>query len=171
MNITIQNSTREDLDLIFSLFDQSIIYQRQKGYPVWDNYDQGAIVRDVEEGNQYNVIVDGKVAMAFSVCYSDKMIWGERDKDDAVYLHRIVVNPEFKGQRLFGAILDWAVDVARKRNLKFVRMDTWASNKNIVAYYMGFGFTVVGNTTTPDAETLPVHSRSLAVTLLEYEVV
>ncbi len=159
------------MDLIFSLFDQSIIYQRKKGYPVWDNYDKGALIRDMEERNQYKLVVDSVLAMAFSVCYSDKIIWNERDRDDALYLHRIVVNPLFKGQRLFGSVLQWAVVTAKGKGLKFVRMDTWASNSNIVEYYTGFGFNVVGNITTPDTEALPVHNRGLALTLLEYPVI
>ena len=169
-SIEILNTTKSDLNLIFSLFDESIIYQRKKGYPVWDNYDKAAIIRDIETENQYKVVVGSNVAMIFSVCYSDKIIWRERDQGDAIYLHRIVVNPDFKGQRLFGAILQWAVDTAEIRGLKFVRMDTWASNKNIVEYYVGFGFQIVGNITTPDTEALPVHNRNLALTLLEYPV-
>jgi ribosomal protein S18 acetylase RimI-like enzyme len=81
------------------------------------------------------------------------------------------VNPEFKGQRLFGEILQWAIAAAKSKGFRFVRMDTWASNKNIVEYYVGFGFNVVGNITTPDTEALPVHNRKLALTLLEYAVI
>lgn len=168
--MTIENTTRADLTLVYRFFDESIRYQESRGYPVWKHYDKQALIRDVEEGNQYKIVKDSEVAMVFSVCYADAVIWRAREKGDAVYLHRIVVNPSFKGQKLFGQILDWAVMHARVRRLNYVRMDTWAANPVIIDYYKSFGFGFVENFTTPDNEALPVHNRNLALALLEYSV-
>ena len=61
-------------------------------------------------------MAESVIAMVFSVRYSDKLIWRELDEGGSIYLHRIVVNPAFKGRKLFGVILDWAIDhVKRKR--------------------------------------------------------
>lgn len=167
----ITNTGLADLDDIYSFFDHSIAYQEKHGYPSWRNYDRNAIIRDIENGDQYKVIVGGKTAIVYSVCYSDRIIWRHYDNDDAVFLHRIVVNPEFKGQKLFGVILEWAVEHCRQRKLRYIRMDTWAANPRIVEYYKGFGFRFVEDYTTPDIEELPVHNRKLALSLLEYIVV
>ena len=91
-----------DLPQIFGLFEHSINYQEMKGYPVWRDYDKNVIIRDIADKNQYKVVIDLKTAIVFSVCYSDKLIWRDLDKGDSIYLHRIVVNPEFKGRKLFG---------------------------------------------------------------------
>jgi ribosomal protein S18 acetylase RimI-like enzyme len=79
------------------------------------------------------------------------------------------VNPAFKGQKLFGRILDWAIDQSRTKGLTHIRMDTWANNPVIIDYYRSFGFKVVENYTTPDTNELPAHNRNLALTLLEYQ--
>lgn len=163
-------TTFTDLEGIYHLFDQSVIYQEQHGYPAWRNYDKDAIVRDIENGNQYKVMQEGRIAMVFSVAYADAVIWRHRDKQDAVYLHRIVVNPACKGKRLFGNVLDWSIVHARSKGRKAVRMDTWAANPRIIEYYQGFGFGIVEHYTTPDTIDLPVHNRNLALTLLEYRV-
>lgn len=165
----VEQTTPNDLKKIFALFDSSIQYQESKGYPVWKNYDQNAIVRDIENGNQYKITSEGKTGIVFSVCYSDPLMWGEQNKD-AVYLHRIVVNPEFKGQKLFGHILKWAIDHAKAKGLSLVRMDTWANNPTIIDYYKSFGFQFLGNRTTPDSVELPVHNRNLTIALLEYKI-
>lgn len=167
-NHHIVNTEMADLPLIHELFQHSISYQEKKGYPVWKNYDKGAIARDIQEKNQYKIVVNSAVAMVFSVAYRDKIIWREMDRGESVYLHRIVVNPAFKGQKLFGSILQWSLDHIREKGLKSVRMDTWAANPTIIEYYKGFGFKVVENYTTPDTPELPVHNRNLALTLLEY---
>ena len=108
------------------------------------------------------------MAMVFSVRYSDKLIWRELDEGNSIYLHRIVVNPEFKGRKLFGAVLNWAIDHVKQKGLHSIRMDTWADNPTIINYYKTFGFRFVENYTTPDNPELPVHNRKLSMTLLEY---
>ena len=72
------------------------------------------------------------MACIFSICYSDKIIWREKEKGDSLYLHRIVVNPAYKGQKQFGKILNWAVNYAIKRELRHIRMDTWADDPNLI---------------------------------------
>ena len=166
----VRNTETNDLDFIFGLFANSIVYQEKHGYPVWRNYDKRVIVNDIENKNQYKVIIDSKIAIVFSICYNDKVIWRDLDRGESIYLHRIVVNPEFKGQKLFGVILDWAVLQCTKNALKHIRMDTWAANRTIADYYKSFGFSFVENYTTPDSADLPVHNRNLALTLLEYKI-
>jgi ribosomal protein S18 acetylase RimI-like enzyme len=168
--VEVKNTEVSDLEQIFELFEHSINYQERKGYPVWRNYDKNAIIKDIEDKNQYKVVVDLKAAIVFSVRYADKVIWRDLDKGNSIYLHRIVVNPEFKGQKLFGTILDWVIEHSKQKGLKSIRMDTWADNPTIINYYKSFGFAFIENYTTPDSEELPVHNRNLALTLLEYKL-
>ena len=168
--VEILNTALSDLEEIYNFFEHSIHYQEKNGYPVWRNYDKNAIAKDIEEKNQYKVVVDLKTAIVFSVRYSDKIIWRDLDTGNSIYLHRIVVNPEFKGQRLFGSILNWVIEHAKQKGLSSIRMDTWAANPTIINYYKGFGFDFVENYTTPDSEELPAHNRKLSLTLLEYEI-
>jgi len=166
----VNNTRMDDLAIIFGFFDQSIAYQEEKGYPVWKNYDQNALIKDCENKNQFKIVIGSRIAIAFSICYSDKIIWRERDEGDALYLHRIVVNPACKGQKLFGKIVEWATGMCKRNGLKKIRMDTWATNPTIIAYYQTFGFKIIENYITPDSWELPEHNRNLALTLLEYEL-
>jgi len=159
-----------DLEEIFRLFDYSVHYQEQRGYPVWRDYDKSAIVRDIDTGNQFKVLIGKETGIVFSVCYSDKVIWRERERGDAIYLHRIVVNPAHKGLKLFGVILDWVIQHAQQRKLQHIRMDTWAANPNIIAYYKTFGFSFVEKFTTSNSPELPIHNRNLDLVLLEYSL-
>jgi ribosomal protein S18 acetylase RimI-like enzyme len=168
--IEVRNTEPSDLQQIFELFEHSINYQEKKGYPVWRNYDKNAIAKDIENKNQYKLVIDLKTAIVFSVRYDDKVIWRSLDRGDSIYLHRIVVNPEFKGRKLFGQILDWVTQHSRQKGLSSIRMDTWAANPTIISYYKSFGFSFIENYTTPDSEELPVHNRNLALTLLEYKL-
>jgi GNAT superfamily N-acetyltransferase len=165
----VQTTQMSDLPLIFELFDQSIHYQEKKRYPVWRDYDRDAIIKDIENKNQYKLVINANIAIVFSVRYSDKIIWRDLDQGDSIYLHRVVVNPEFKGQKLFGRILEWAKSHCIQKGLNGIRMDTWAANPTIIEYYKTFGFNVIEDYTTPDSTELPVHNRNLALTLLEHK--
>lgn len=156
-----------DLPAVIGLFEHSIAYQEINGYPVWRNYDKDAIAKDIREKNQYKAIAATGIGIVFSVAYRDKIIWRERDHGDSIYLHRIVVNPAFKGQKLFGLVVDWARDHIKQKGLRSIRMDTWANNPTIINYYKTFGFEIIENYTTPDSPELPVHNRNLPLTLLE----
>ena len=69
-----------------------------------------------------------------------------------------------------GTILNWATEHSKQKGLERIRIDTWAANPTIIDYYKNFGFDVIENYTTPDSKELPVHNRSLAMTLLEYKL-
>jgi GNAT superfamily N-acetyltransferase len=164
------NTTKDDLQFVFTLFDHSVSYQQSNGYPDWENYDRNAIKKDTENKNQYKIMLGDEIAMVFSACYTDKLIWREMDKGESIYLHRIVVNPACKGRKLFGVLFNWSVSHAKDKGLKNIRMDTWAANNKIIGYYESFGFTLIESYTTPNLEALPVHNRNLAMALLEFKL-
>ena len=167
----IENTTESDLEFIFWLFEEAIAYQKRKNYNVWKNYDKDLLRSEVQNKTQYKIVINEKTtALIFSVVYDDRLLWGEREKGDSIYLHRIVVNPEFKGHRLFGAALNWSIRHAESKGLKFIRMDTWADNANIIQYYKNYGFTFKGTRITPDSRELPIQHRALHVALLELEL-
>jgi len=131
-------------------------------------FDKNTLQNDVADGLQYKIVMDDTIAAVFSICYSDPIIWREKDQGDAVYLHRVVVNPRFKGQKQFEKIMHWAKAHAAEKKMPYLRMDTWGDNPNIIAYYQSFGFRLVGNVTNPDDEGLPIQNRNLYLALLEY---
>jgi len=169
-NINILNTTTEDLETIFWLFEQAMALQGKNGYKVWEGIDREALLKDIQGGLQYKIVKGDDILCIFSIQFHDPFIWRDRDQSDAIYLHRIVVNPNFKGQRQFQKVLDWAKESARQNNLKYVRMDTWADNFKIIEYYQSFGFEFVENYRTKNEAELPIQNRNLNVALLEIEL-
>lgn len=165
--VTITNTTKSDLPAVLRLFEQAISLQGKNGYKVWNSIDQPALERDIENKLQYKIVQATDIFCIFSIQFSDPFIWRDRDQNDAIYLHRIVVNPLFKGQKLFQKVLDWSIQKASQLNLKYIRMDTWAENDRILAYYKSFGFQLIAYHKTSATEALPLQNRNLNVALLE----
>ena len=166
-NFKIVNTVKDDLDKVVWLFEQAMELQGKNGYKVWTGIDKITLEKDIENGLQYKIVMDNDILCIFSIQHNDPFIWRDRDQSDAIYLHRIVVNPHFKGQRQFEKVLHWAKLFARRNNLKFVRMDTWADNEKIIDYYKSFGFEFIEYYKTTHAPELPIQNRDLNVALLE----
>jgi ribosomal protein S18 acetylase RimI-like enzyme len=168
--IVIVNTTREDLSKVIRLFNQAIQLEGKDGYKVWNKIDLAGLKKDIENCLQYKIVEGDQINCIFSIQYSDPYIWREKEKDDALYIHRAVANKEYKGQKQFGILLNWAIKHAKSKNLKYVRMDTWADNSKIINYYRSYGFEMVGYYKTPDKVELPVQNRNLDVALLELKL-
>jgi hypothetical protein len=163
----ITHATINDLPVIYQLFEEAICYQQKNNYTGWKNYDKAFLQNDVESGQLFKIADNENVYGIFSICYTDPLIWRGKEKGDALYLHRIVANHSVSKVPVFGLVLDWAKHFAGEKHLRFIRMDTWAENKKIIAYYKSYGFVFVEEYTTPDTPDLPLQHRNLHVTLLE----
>ena len=165
--IEISNTTRKDLPDILWLFEEAMRLQGKDGYIVWNKIDKTGLENDIDNNLQFKMIKGNEVLCIFSVQYSDPFIWRDLDQNNAIYLHRIVVNPRFRGKKLFEKVLNWSVNLVRQKKLKYIRMDTWADNAKIIDYYKSFGFRFIENYRTSNTPELPIQNRNLHVALLE----
>ena len=63
MNNKVENTEKGDLEFIYKLFDESVAYQERNGYHSWKNYDKNKLVKDIEDKNQYKIIIDATIAI------------------------------------------------------------------------------------------------------------
>ena len=169
MNYTIINTEKSDLPFIYQLFDEAILYQKRKGYPVWAGYDKDVLNQDIADKRQFKIVINSEIASIFSIDFSD-MAWKDDGLGIAIYVHRVVTNQHHKGHRLFGKIHNWAINYAKENSLTFVRMDTWGNNPVIIDYYKSFGYELVGFQQYPDTEDIPIQMRGNRSALLEFKI-
>ncbi len=166
----ISQTSTADLPVVLWLFDQVKALQGKGGYKVWQEIDRKSLEKDIQNGLQYKIVKNKEIVCVFSIQLSDPFIWREKDQNDALYLHRIVVNQKYKGEKQFGKILEWAKQYALTSGLKYLRMDTWADNQQLINYYKSFGFVFIENYKTADLLELPAQNRDLEVALLELKL-
>ncbi|HYJ91384.1 MAG TPA: GNAT family N-acetyltransferase [Pyrinomonadaceae bacterium] len=163
----IENAASEDLNIILSLYDKAIEFQKTVFDKPWLGFDVEFVNKEIEEGRLWKIIDAGQIANIFSVTYSDPILWLEKSSDPAMYIHRIVTNPDFRGRGYVPAITEWAIRHAREKGLQYVRMDTWNDNQKLLDYYQNCGFKFVGTVEPEESDTLPPHYRGLRLALLE----
>lgn len=169
-SVHVINSSYSDIDFIFKLFNSAIEYQKKNGYDLWPQFSRELIESEISEGRNWKVIEGENVIGFFSALYNDPVIWTNRDKDPAVYLHRIVVNPAFKSKGLMQIIKEWAIAHAKQKGKHYVRMDTWGNNKNLREYYINSGFNYIGQQHLQETPELPPHYGGSVLSLFEIEV-
>jgi ribosomal protein S18 acetylase RimI-like enzyme len=165
----IVNSTAEDIALIFEFYDAAIEFQKQVFNKHWKGFDHDLVAQEINENRQWKILVDGQVACIFAITFNDPSIWGERDQDDAIYIHRIVTHPDFRGRNLVGHIVEWARNYALAMGRQYVRLDTWGDNEKLIQLYQNAGFKFLG-IITPDFRSLPKHYIGITLSLFEIKL-
>lgn len=169
MQIQVINSQISDIETIFQFYDMAIAHQKKVFNKHWQGFSRSLVETEIAENRQYKILVNGEVACIFAVTFEDKLIWGDQDVD-SIYIHRIVTHPEFRGYSFVKEIIKWAKAFAPLNGIEYIRMDTWADNEKLLAYYTGCGFDYVGVVTMQETEGLPKHYEGISLSLFEIKV-
>jgi GNAT superfamily N-acetyltransferase len=164
----VEPATAGDLPAARAAYADARAIQREQGAILWPEFTDASILAEVAAGRLLRVTDDdGALVGVFSVADEDEAIWGERERGEHLYLHRIARAAAYPGRGLIGAVLAWA----RARRVALgragLRIDTWASNAALVAFYERQGFRVVGRRRIGAEPRLPAHYHGTELTLLE----
>ena len=150
------------------LWDAAAVFQASLQAPAWNAFPEAIIAADIADGRHFMAHADdGACGGYFSIVWRDEAIWLERDRDDAIIIHRMCGNPAVRGGRFAPLVFEWALTYAAAVGRSFVRMDTWAENGRLIAYYERCGFTRVGTRTIGDEPRLPPHYQGISLALFE----
>lgn len=163
-----QALTEDDIVEVATMWNRSAAWLRSRGldqwqYPVkWEN-----IRKTVADGTCWLVTTaDGRVIGTITVESIADPYWHPSDNpDDALYVHRMVVDNGARGSELGAALLDWAACRARKAGKSWLRLDVWKSNSALHQYYIDRGFSLVRIDDNPSDPTGACFQRPASVEL------
>ncbi len=152
-------------------WDAALAFQQSRQLPVWPAYPRELILEEIAAGRHFSaVLADETLAGYFSITLSDPFIWAGKEKGDAVYIHRICVNPDCRGNNLASAALVQANNFAVEKGRDRVRMDTWGDNQRLIDYYCACGFRYIGSQRLKASPNLAPHYHNANVAYFENEV-
>jgi len=160
----------DDLNEIFRLYALATAYQKKYITAIWPTFDREMVQREIEQQRQYKFMIDKHVACVFAVAFSDPEIWFEKDKESALYIHRIAANPAFRGQHFVKQIVAWGKEYAFSHQLYYIRMDTTAGNTRLINYYQDCGFDYLGEVQLGISDLLPAHYQNASMSLFEIKI-
>ncbi|MGV3557633.1 GNAT family N-acetyltransferase [Larkinella arboricola] len=162
--------TEEDIPVLFQLYDVATAYQKQMGVRHWLGFERSLVETEIRENRQWKILENGQIACVFVVTWQDPLIWKEKDRDPAIYLHRIAINPQFRGGQYVKHIVAWAQQYAKANGKQFVRLDTHSGNEKLNTYYVSCGFTYLGVFPLDNVRELPAHYHQGSFSLFELKI-
>jgi GNAT superfamily N-acetyltransferase len=88
--------------------------------------------------------INGEAVATFVLLETDPDFWPDILEGESIFIHKVVVARDWKGQNLSSQILDFAAQQVRERGKKFLRLDTDATRPALCNLYEKYGFTRVG---------------------------
>ena len=130
------------------------------------------IEREIGKNLHWKVVEEEQIACCFSIAFTDRLIWDERDEDPSIYLHRIVTNPVFSGRGYVRQILAWAESFGKARGKRYIRLDTNRDNRRLNEYYKECGMVFCGFKQFHDDSdpAVPRHYFGSGLSLYEKEI-
>ncbi|MGY8943183.1 MAG: GNAT family N-acetyltransferase [Flavobacteriales bacterium] len=169
--MTIKNVTASDIEKIFAFYKIASNYQREKKTViVWPDFDREMVLNEIAENRQFKLLVNNEVVCIWAITFSDEQIWEDSNTDSAIYIHRIAVNPNFRGNNYIATITNWAKEYALKKEIQFIRLDTLGENKNLITHYKNAGFHFLGLFNLKNTSNLPEHYKLAPVCLFEIDL-
>ncbi len=163
----IRNSDLKDVSKILELYRVATAFMKSKQQVAWPEFAREMIVEEIEDCRQWKLIIDNEIACIWATTLNDALIWGDKNLEPSVYIHRIATNPDFRGRSLVKHLVAWADNYCIDNSLKYVRLDTVGLNKGLIGYYGKLGFDFLGTKKLEKVDDLPKHYSEGPVCLFQ----
>ena len=137
-----------DLDTVVDILEEAASWLASRGIEQWlpgsflgPRYD--SIADQVNHGEVYLAVLDGKPVGTLTLQWQDKKFWGDV-ADDAAYVHRIAIRRAWAGKGLGRQLLQWAESTAAAAGKTFLHLDCMAENSALCEYYERANFLCCG---------------------------
>jgi len=145
----IRKAVLEDVREIMKIIRTTIAEMHSYNNYQWDeNYPQEQdFIRDISQGTLYVLLRDGKLA-AF-VCVNQVepveyrgLNWSLRE--EAMVIHRMSVDPEYRRKGIGKELLKFAEDLADRNCYRYLKTDTNSINDRMKALFIKCGYNFIG---------------------------
>lgn len=146
----IRKGTKDDIDKVAALYDTLNDYLDshinypgwKKGiYPIREDAEKGIL-----ENNLFVFEKEGSIAGTIILNHEPEEVYNRVDwhnefsYEDILVIHTLAVHPEFLQQKIGKKLIDFALDYAKKRQMKAVRLDVYEKNTPAIHLYENAGF-------------------------------
>ena len=157
-----RRATRADAPFAVALLDQTARLHGRPGRPFWNEreIDEAAVEAMVEQGELF-LVHDGRDEPIGLYCLarSDATYWPEHDDGQALYLHKLAVTPEYRGQGFARFVVAEAMQRAEALGRAFLRLDHQADREPLGRLYRNLGFSLHSHIQRPGIDAVRMQMR------------
>lgn len=137
----IRKGNSEDIKEIIKIIKDAIIDMESEGIDQWDSIypNEEVISNDVYEGNLY-VYIDENIIKGFIILneFQDReyeAIKWENNADKNLVIHRLCINPKYKGKGIATTLIEYAERFAKDNKYEAIRLDCFTQNNHACKLY------------------------------------
>ena len=145
----IRLATHEDLASLALLVRRVVPLMRAEGNLQWDDSypNAGVFGQDIERGQLWIAEIDGRIAGVIAITGDPEPDYIQADWDHAeaaLIVHRLAVDPEFRGAGVARALMQHAEQVAQTQGVFAIRVDTNIENQATQHLFPRLGYRFAG---------------------------
>ena len=145
----IRRATREDVAALMDLLRRVVTLMRAAGNLQWDESypNESVFERDIHKGQLWVAEIDGSVAGVAALTTDQEPEYtqvGWDVEEPAVVVHRLAVDPAFRGAGVAAALMEKAEAVAAERGIAVLRVDTNTQNEATQRLFPKLGYALAG---------------------------
>ncbi|WP_252233821.1 GNAT family N-acetyltransferase [Clostridium sp. ZS1] len=133
-----------DLSKLKVVYGYIIDNMNKNNIEIWDEiYPCEFFLNDIEKKSLYVLTADDDIVAAFALCESNhgenNLKW-KNAKEKVLYIDRLGVNVNYLRQGIGGIIIKSAIEIAKGKNAKYLRLFVVDINKPAINLYLKNGF-------------------------------
>ncbi len=145
----LRRATMEDLNEVMQLVRRVVPLMRESGNLQWDDAypDVSVFESDVEKGLLWIAEIDARIAGIAAITTDQAPEYAEVGWDiteSAIVVHRLAVDPAFRGRGVAAALMHQAEMVGMERGIQVVRVDTNSQNQATQILFPKLGYVCAG---------------------------
>jgi GNAT superfamily N-acetyltransferase len=145
----IRLATREDLPALMGLVRRVVPLMRAAGNLQWDETypNETVFQRDIDLGQLWVADAGGGIGGLAAITLDQEPDYAQLGWDlnePAVVVHRLAVDPAFRGAGIAGALMQKAEEVAAERGIFVLRVDTNTQNAATQRLFPKLGYQLAG---------------------------
>lgn len=141
-----------DIDATINIMKEVTNWGQSVGLKVWKDEDitKEKLMLNTNEGDFYIGQVSDDNACCMILQWNDTIFWPKAKDNEAGYIHKLCVRRKYSGIGLSKEMVQFAIEECKKRNLKYLRLDTGWHKMKLRNLYESLGFELVGKTVLDD---------------------
>lgn len=140
--LQIRQATPEDIDAIETMYAHRVAYnnannmfQWEADEVTWKSFSKLYTMQDYYVGT-----LNGKVICGLFIVDMDMLYWPNANKGDALYLHKICVDPDYRSLGYANKLINFFIEKGRVGGYSHVCLDVRAHKDKLRAMYERHGF-------------------------------
>ena len=146
----IRKAKISDLNNIMEMYHSCITGMKKNNIDQWDaSYPNSEIIKtDLKENTYYVAEIDGTIIGGINIDQSQDKTYLNIEWEDQTnrffVVHRLAVRQEYWNKKIGKSLMLFSEELARKKGLKSIRLDTYSGNPKAMNFYIKIGYNQMG---------------------------